>query len=136
MSAALAALAAVGFALASYFTAVAYRWMRPDAAWIPTFCRMGEQTCASIVFTPSARILGLPNSVLGQAFYAALLGGTLLGLLDQPLLLALYRAGSLATVVLAVYLSYALLFVLRVPCPLCFASHGINAVIFVLLLLV
>ena len=136
MSAALAALAAVGFALASYFTAVAYRWMRPDAAWIPTFCRMGEQTCASIVFTPSARILGLPNSVLGQAFYAALFGGTLLGLLDQPLLLALYRAGSLATVVLAVYLSYALLFVLRVPCPLCFASHGINAVIFVLLLLV
>ena len=39
------------------------------------------------------------------------------------------------TVALALYLSYALLFVMRVPCPLCFASHGINAVIFVLLLL-
>ena len=109
--------------------------MRPDAAWIPAFCRMGEQTCASIVFTPGARVFGLPNSVLGQVFYAALLVGAPLGLLDQPLLLALYRAGSLVTVALAIYLSYALLFVMRVPCPLCFASHGINAVIFVLLLL-
>ena len=134
MTAALAALAAVGFAIASYFTAVAYRWMRPDATWIPAFCRMGERTCASIVFTPGARVLGLPNSVLGQLFYAALLVGVPLGLLDQPLLLALYRAGSLATVALAVYLSYTLLFVMRVPCPLCFASHGINTVIFVLLL--
>ena len=135
MTAAVAALAAVGLAIATYFTAVAYRWMRPDAAWIPAFCRMGEQTCASIVFTPGARVLGLPNSVLGQVFYAALLVGAPLGLLDQPLLLALYRAGSLATVALAVYLSYALLFVMRVPCPLCFASHGINTFIFVLLLL-
>ena len=134
MTAAMAALAAVGFAIATYFTAVAYRWVRPDAAWIPAFCRLGERTCASIVFTPRARVFGLPNSVLGQVFYAALLAGAALGLLDQPLLLGLYRAGSLVTVALAVYLSYALLFVMRVPCPLCFVSHGINTVIFVLLL--
>ncbi len=135
MMAAVAALAVAGFAISTYFTAVAYRWIRPDAAWIPAVCRMGERTCASIVFTPRARVLGLPNSVLGQVFYAGLLVGTPLGLLDQPHLLALYRAGSLVTVVLAVYLSYALLFVMRVPCPLCFVSHGINTVIFVLLLL-
>ena len=134
MTTAVAALAAVGFAIAAYFTAVAYRWVRPDAAWIPAFCRLGERTCASIVFTPRARVFGLPNSVLGQVFYAALLAGAALGLLDQPLLLGLYRAGSLVTVALAVYLSYALLFVMRVPCPLCFVSHGINTVIFVLLL--
>ena len=134
MTAAMAALAAVGFAIATYFTAVAYRWVRPDAAWIPAFCRLGERTCASIVFTPRARVFGLPNSVLGQVFYAALLAGAALGLLDQPLLLGLYRAGSVVTVALAVYLSYALLFVMRVPCPLCFVSHGINTVIFVLLL--
>jgi uncharacterized membrane protein len=135
MTAAVAALAAVGFTISTYFTAVAYRWMRPDAGWIPAFCRLGERTCASIVFTPRARVFGLPNSVLGQVFYAALLVGAALGLLDQPSLLGLYRAGSLVTVALAVYLSYSLLFVMRVPCPLCFASHGINTVIFVLLLL-
>lgn len=135
MTAAVMALAAAGLGISTYFTAVAYRWMRADARWIPAFCRLGERTCAAIVFTPRARVFGPPNSVLGQAFYAALLAGAPLGLLDQPLPLALYRGAGLVTVALAVYLSYSLLFVLRVPCPLCFASHGINTVIFVLLLL-
>ena len=133
--AAVVALATVGFCIATYFTAVAYRWMRPDTRWIPAFCRMGEQTCASIVFTPRARVFGLPNSVLGQAFYLALLAGTPLGLLDRPAPFALYLGASLLTVGLAVFLTYSLLFITRVPCVLCFTSHGINAVIFLLLLL-
>ena len=66
-------LAALSFLISSYFTAVAYRWIKPDANWIPSFCRMGEQTCASIVFTPRARVFGLPNSLLGQVFYVALI---------------------------------------------------------------
>ena len=132
--AAIMALAAAGFGISTYFTAVAYRWMRPDTRWIPGFCRMGERTCASIVFTPRARVLGLPNSVLGQLFYAALLAGAPLGLLEQQLPFMLYLGASLVTVALAVYLSYSLLFITRVPCVLCFTSHGINAVIFLLLI--
>ena len=133
--AAVSLLAAVGIAISTYFTAVAYRWVRPDTRWIPAFCRMGEKTCASIVFTPRARVFGLPNSVLGQAFYLALLAGLPLGLLDRPPLAALYLGASLLTVGLAVYLSYSLLFITRVPCVLCFTSHGINTVIFLLLIL-
>lgn len=127
-------LAAAGLLVSTYFTAVAYRWIRPDARWIPRFCRMGERTCASIVFTPRARVFGLPNSVLGQLFYLALLAGAPLGLLGQPALFLLYLGGSLLTVVLAVYLTYSLLFITRVPCVLCFTSHGINTVICLLLL--
>ena len=52
-----------------------------------------------------------------------------------PLLFTLYLGASLLTVALAVYLSYSLLFVTRVPCVLCFTSHGINTVIFLLLIL-
>ena len=133
--AAVVGLAAVGLCVSTYFTAVAYRWMRPDARWIPSFCRMGEQTCASIVFTPRARVFGLPNSVLGQLFYLALLAGAPLGLLDWTALFVLYLGASLVTVVLAVYLSYSLLFITRVPCVLCFTTHGINAAIFLLLIL-
>ena len=133
--AAVMALAVVGLGISTYFTGVAYRWIRPDTRWIPAFCRMGERTCASIVFTPRARVFGLPNSVLGQLFYVALLAGLPLGLLDQPALFILYLGASLATVALAVYLSYSLLFITRVPCVLCFTTHGINAVIFVLLIL-
>ena len=65
---AIVALSIVGFLISSYFTAIAYRWIRPDERWIPASCRMGEQTCASIVFTPRARVFGLPNSVLGQVY--------------------------------------------------------------------
>ena len=134
MNLTLMSLSVVGLVIATYFTAVAYRWIRADETWIPSFCRLGEQTCASIVFTPRARVFGLPNSLLGQIFYAALLIGTPLGLLDQPGLFRLYLAASLVTVGLAVYLSYSLLFITRVPCKLCFTSHGINVVIFGLLL--
>ena len=133
--AAVMALAVVGLGISTYFTGVAYRWIRPDTRWIPAFCRMGERTCASIVFTPRARVFGLPNSVLGQLFYVALLAGLPLGLFDQPALLMLYLGASLATVALAVFLTYSLLFITRVPCVLCFTTHGINTVIFVLLIL-
>ncbi|MCE2543354.1 MAG: hypothetical protein J4F30_07965 [Acidobacteria bacterium] len=95
------ALAVVGLGISTYFTGVAYRWIRPDTRWIPAFCRMGERTCASIVFTPRARVFGLPNSVLGQVFYVALLAGLPLGLLDQPALFMLYLGASLAPVLLA-----------------------------------
>ena len=135
MTLAIGLLATVGLAIASYFTAVAYRWTKPEARWIPRFCRLEERACAAVVFTPSARVLGPPNSLLGQVFYFALLAGAADGWLTDPRLWPFYLGASLATVGLGVYLSYALLFVLRVPCPLCFASHGINAVICGLLLL-
>ncbi len=135
MTLAVGLLAAVGLVISSFFTAVAYRWMKPDARWIPVFCRLQERTCASVVFTPSARVFGPPNSLLGQVFYLALLVGAVSGWLTDPRLRPLYLGASLVTVGLGVHLSYALLFVLRVPCPLCFTSHGINAVICGLLLL-
>lgn len=130
----LVALATLGLAISSYFTAVAYQLIRPDVRWIPSFCRMEERTCASIVSTPQARVFGPPNSLLGQGYYVSLLAALTWGLLDQPVLLGLYTAASVLTVGLAGYLSYQLLYVVRVPCPLCFASHGINSLICVLLL--
>lgn len=135
MDAVLIVLSMAGLTVSTYFTAVAYRWIHPDARWIPAFCQMGKQTCASIVFTPRARVFGLPNSLLGQIYYLALSIGIPLGLLAEPSVLILYVCASLLTVVLAVYLSYSLLVITRVPCKLCFTSHGINVVIFILLLL-
>ena len=126
-------LSLIGFLISSYFTAVSYRWIRPDEKWIPAFCRLGERTCATIVFTPRARVFGLPNSVLGQVFYAALVIGALTGRFEGGPL-TLYLLASLVTVVLGAYLTYSLLFLTRVPCKLCFTSHFINLVIFIMLL--
>jgi len=127
--------AAFSFLISSYFTAVAYRWITPDANWIPSFCRMGEQTCASIVFTPRARVFGLPNSLLGQVFYLALLTAVVGDFLFTKPFVYVYLLASLVTVLLGIYLSYSLLFITRVPCKLCFTSHGINLVIFILLVI-
>ena len=135
MDASLIALSVVGFAISTYFTAVSYGWSRADARWVPAFCRLDDATCGSIVFTPQARLLGPPNSLLGQGYYAAILVGAPLGALSHQPWLMLYLGASLITVGLGIVLTYTLLFVTRVPCRLCFTSHAINAAIFVLLLL-
>ena len=128
-------LSVLGSFISLYFTAVAYRWIRPDAPWIPTFCQLGEKTCATIVFTPRARVFGLPNSVLGQAFYVALLAGVGGGFLYSPPAYYAYLMASLVTVGLGLFLTYSLLFVTRVLCTLCFTSHGINFIICLILVL-
>ena len=135
MSIALIFLSVIGLMISAYFTAVAYRWVQPDVRWIPSFCRMDERTCASIIFTPQARVFALPNSVLGQLFYVALIAGTFFNWITAPELIAtIYVAASTSTVILGIYLSYALLFINRVACPLCFTSHGINLMIFLILM--
>ena len=135
MSIALIFLAVIGLMISTYFTSVAYRWVQPDVRWIPSFCRMDERTCASIVFTPQARVFTLPNSELGQLFYVILIAGTLLNwITGTEVIVTLYVAASAMTVILGMYLSYALLFINRVECPLCFTSHGINLVIFLILM--
>ncbi|HEV8131475.1 MAG TPA: vitamin K epoxide reductase family protein [Acidobacteriota bacterium] len=127
------ALALIGLSISTYFTAIAYGWMDPEARYIPKFCQMGKETCASIVFTPRARVFGVPNSLLGQLYYLLLLAGILSGWLWQFPLVQVMLAASLLTVLLGVYLTYSLLFWTKVSCKLCFTSHALNAVIFVLL---
>lgn len=129
----LLALCVIGFLVASYFTGVAYHWLRPDTRWIPAFCRMGKDACASIIFAPQARIFGVPNSVVGQLFYLAVATAVLTGGLDQSVARLLLTAVSGVAVFLGAYLTYALLVVLRVHCILCYTSHAINLMLLALL---
>ena len=133
LSMALLVLSVVGFLISSYFTAVSLRWIEPEAAWIPRFCRLGRQTCATLVFTPRARLLGVPNSVLGQVFYLAIMAGLLEEGLLAPPFIFLYLGASFLTVLMGLFLTCSLIFVTRVPCKLCFTSHALNLVIFLLL---
>lgn len=132
-SAAVIGLSIVGLAISSYFTAVAYRWIRPDAAWVPPVCRLDESTCASVVHTPRARVFGLPNSVLGQLYYLGLVTLAVDGLLGTSPWRELVLAAAVATVLLGAYLTYSLLYITRVHCRLCFASHALNALLALLL---
>lgn len=123
----------IGFLISTYFTSLSYRWIRPDARWIPLFCQMNKQTCSSIVFTPRARVFGVPNSVLGQIFYAAILSAIFAQVLFLDRFYYPFLLASMITVVLGAYLTYSLLFLTRIPCKLCFTSHAINLVIFIFL---
>lgn len=133
LPAAIVALSVGGLAISTYFTAVAYRWIAPDAAWLPPVCRMGEKTCATVVDTPRARVFGIPNSVLGQVWYLALIVATPLGTtFALPWWWGFFLAAA-GTVALGVFLTYSLLYITRVHCTLCFTSHGLNLALFLLI---
>lgn len=133
VAATLAVVATVGLLDALYFVLVTYRWMRPDPRWLPRVCRMDDATCARIVDTPEARVLGLPNSVYGVAWYGVVLAAAaraFAGPLPWKVPLVLAAGG---TVVFSAYLAAVLVFRLRAPCPLCFLGHACNVAILALL---
>ena len=126
----LVTLCAVGFVISGYFTGVTFRWVKPDARWIPPVCRLDRDTCALVVFTPQARVFGPPNAVLGLVFYLMLAAATLVGGLDEPRIrLAMLGATGL-TALLGLFLTYSLLWVIRVRCVLCLSSHVVNLALF------
>jgi uncharacterized membrane protein len=125
-------LAPAGFLISLYFTGVYYGYLKSDVWWIPVFCRMEHDSCANILQTPEARIFGIPNFVLGLVFYSVLVV-TILGDIGG-FLLDLLTATALFTVVLAAYLIYALRIRLKTDCVLCYAAHGINILIAMILI--
>lgn len=130
-------LSVLGFLNASYFVLVTYGFIAPDPRWLPTFCRMDEGTCASIVTTRYASVFGLPNALYGMVWYVATAcaGVSLLATGRVPFCLPLIGI-ALGTVVLGVYLAWALLSRLRVACVLCFFGHGVNTALLLLFVLV
>ena len=127
------ALASIGLAISSYFTAVTYKWMKADSNFVPSFCRMDEPTCKAIVVTPHAQVLGIPNSMLGQLYYFAVLLGALTETLSHQTFEMAYLGASILAVALSLFLTYSLIFMSSTKCILCFSSHIINLILFILL---
>ena len=129
-------LSVVGFLIALYFTLIYYQKIPVNYFLVPRVCRMEESTCQTVLSTPEARVLGVPNFLLGLIYYVlvssmAFFGGNPTDSLALDFLLWV----SFFVVILGLYLTYSLLFKIKIPCPLCFASHGINGLIALLLLL-
>jgi uncharacterized membrane protein len=106
-----------------YFTSlILERWarLRGRLAWLFHACGAETSTCAVVVKTPYARIFGgVPNVALGIVWCAALAGlaGAWLrtGHVFVPWPFLFVAFGTLAV---AAYLIYALVVVLKQPCPL------------------
>ena len=117
-------LSVTGLWISVYFTGVYYRWFSSDVRWMPRVCQMSDKSCRTMLDTPRAKLFGVPNAVFGIAVYLYVI----LNILFFPawpgfliLSLALLRS---------IYLAYSLLFVTKIPCPLCFTTHAINLILF------
>lgn len=112
-------LAALGLGISLYFTLGYYGRLETRA--IPAaLCRREEESCLTILATPYARLLGVPNALVGAGFYvltgvvaALALAGTL-----PRWLWALNVAAAAGGVLLAPYLIWALLARLKSWCRL------------------
>jgi uncharacterized membrane protein len=138
-------LSLAGLVISLYFTLAYYGRIR-KARWVPEIlCAREGSSCVTVVQTPSARVFGLPNSLLGIIYYIALIlcvGEDWLPPVDVQYRdsylvfgpAAIFLPFSAATVLLGFYLIYALRRKLHINCPLCYTAHAINAAILVLLL--
>lgn len=122
-------LSVAGLWISVYFTGISYHWFPASVKWVPRFCQLKETACQLVIETPRAKLFGIPNSVYGIGLYTYLL----LFFLGVTLPWGVgFLAVGLATL-RSIYLAYSLLFITRIPCPLCFTSHGINGLLFIYL---
>ncbi len=85
----------------------------------------GLLTEPSVVQTARARAVGgLPNALLGIAYYVAL-GSIALFSHGKPLWTVALGA-SYTAAAMSAYLAYSLLFVTRMPCRFCWTAHAVN----------
>jgi uncharacterized membrane protein len=114
-------LCGIGF----YAAAFMYRKSRLAAA--------GRLTEPSVVDTPRARAIGIPNAAFGLAYYP--LVALAMFWFHVSGVRALTVAASLAAAAFSFYLAYSLLFVTRRACPYCWTGHLVNWTLPFLLLL-
>jgi len=119
-------LSLVGLWISIYFTGIFYQWFKPNVFWMPMVCQLKEATCMNVLGTPRAKIFGVPNSAFGIGIYTYIL----LDLFWFPGTIGLVLLGM--ALFRSIYLAYSLLFVTKIPCPLCFTSHGINLTLFLI----
>jgi uncharacterized membrane protein len=87
----------------------------------------GELIEPSVVTTARAKAMGVPNSLLGLAFYLVVLFAT--PFLSNHLVWLPVFAASMLAAALSLFLAYSLLFVTRMPCALCWTGHVINCIL-------
>ncbi len=83
--------------------------------------------------THYARALGPRNSDLGILFYAGLGTAAATNLIRHPVFLRGLYYGSALSVGLSIYLLWALIFRLKVVCPVCLRGHATNLAVFAVL---
>jgi len=119
----LALLAAAALLINLYFASLATgRWpaLRRALGRLFTACGADTSSCAVVVATPYARLFGgAPNVLAGIPWCLALLGLAAYWMASGRLVVPWpYLAVAAASLAVGAYLIYALVVVLKQPCPL------------------
>jgi len=95
----------------------------------PHTCQLEESGCQALFRTPTAALLGVPNSALAVIYYPVLAAG----LFFHQSLWALWGISSLAFL-MTIYLAWTLLSD-HLECRVCWLGHICNTVIWLILLI-
>jgi uncharacterized membrane protein len=109
-----------GFATSAAALSGRYREL-PSFLTGPRICKLEAGGCAILFRTKTAALLGVPNSLLGLVYYAALPVALAFGAPAGPL-----AAISLAPVAMTVYLARYLIRE-KLECRICWVGHAANA---------
>jgi uncharacterized membrane protein len=116
-----------------YFASIALGWPRLRGALGRLFNACGAETssCVIVFATPYARLFGgAPNVAAGIPWCVALLGLAGYWMAAGRLVVPWpFLAAAAATLAVGAYLIYALVAVLKQPCPLCMTAHALHAAI-------
>jgi len=122
----------IGWLLSFYFLGVISNKIKPNKWWVPSFCRMSESTCSSLVSTKFGKILGQPNAFWGMIYYSFMIMLIFLTIFGLKINYVFFLF-SLISILLSLYLIFGL-FKLSVNCKICIATHFINFIMFFLII--
>lgn len=126
---------AVGWANACVFTLMIAGRLAVDSPLAQKVCRLDTRDCEKVISSRNARLLGMPNSAVGLVWYAVAGGWAGLALISGTLPFREMILGlSALSVLLGLYLSWSLMFRLKVVCKFCYLGHFMNLLIFLSLL--
>lgn len=109
--------------------AALYGHYRVLPGWLtgPRICRLEHGGCAVLFRSPRARLLGVPNALLGLALYVVLATGLMR---EWPAVLLFTL--TVPAVAMSAFLGYSLI-VNKRECRICWAGHLANGTLGVLL---
>ena len=125
-----ALLTFVGGALSFYFYGVYSKIFSFDQIFIPSFCKLTNEDCTSIIDTRYGRIFGYSNVSIGTLFlffHTTILITTSFNITHYYLPLFM----SFLSLLIGAYLIYGLI-KLNIKCNICITVHLINFIVFVL----
>ncbi|MBI2131037.1 vitamin K epoxide reductase family protein [Candidatus Woesearchaeota archaeon] len=107
---------------------ISFYFLCAKKGWCPKFVKnmplCDGNTCMRVSDSRYGNMFGVPNYISGFIYYVIILAFSLFNF-DKNVLYVLLIV-SWSTVLLAVYLTYALLVKLKTVCVPCLISHGIN----------